>query len=105
LLPAIERAKFGAEIARSPVEILMPTTLTAPHRGSTMGALLLFGAALASTPATSAAAADLPLEPEHTDPTFSVSHLGFADLAGMFLERSGSVSYDEESQELRSATI
>jgi polyisoprenoid-binding protein YceI len=83
----------------------MPTTLTAPHRGSIMGALLLFGAALASTTATRADAADFTLDPEHTYITFFVSHLGFADLAGMFLESSGSFSYDEESQELRSATI
>jgi polyisoprenoid-binding protein YceI len=40
------------------------------------------------------------LDPEHIGITFFTHHLGFADVAGMFLEAEGSFRYDEEAQQL-----
>jgi polyisoprenoid-binding protein YceI len=40
------------------------------------------------------------LDPEQTSITFFTHHLGFADVAGMFLESEGSFRYDEETREL-----
>lgn len=83
----------------------MLKTLTAKSLNLGIGALFLLGAAIGTTPATKAEAADFALDPDHTYITFFVSHLGFSDLAGMFLESSGSFSYDEETQELKNATV
>jgi polyisoprenoid-binding protein YceI len=49
--------------------------------------------------------ADFVLDPEHTSITFFVSHLGFADLAGMFLEASGSFRYDEATRKVSDLRI
>jgi polyisoprenoid-binding protein YceI len=40
------------------------------------------------------------LDPEHISITFFAHHLGYADMAGMFLEAEGSFRYDEAAQEL-----
>ncbi|MEM7024996.1 MAG: YceI family protein [Pseudomonadota bacterium] len=44
--------------------------------------------------------ADFVLDPEHLSITFFVHHIGYSDLAGMFLEAEGSFRYDEETQQL-----
>lgn len=54
---------------------------------------------LAAAP-SQAEPAQFVLDPEHTSITFFVHHLGFADLAGMFLESEGSFTFDEEAREL-----
>ncbi|MEZ5932583.1 MAG: YceI family protein [Alphaproteobacteria bacterium] len=68
-------------------------------------ALLLAGAVVVGSAESQAEPAEFVLDPEHTYITFFVRHLGFADLAGMFLESDGTFSYDEEAKELKSATI
>ncbi len=45
------------------------------------------------------------LDPEHTSITFFVEHLGYADLAGMFLEASGSFRFDEAARQLSDLRI
>lgn len=45
------------------------------------------------------------LDPEHTSITFFVQHLGYADLAGMFLESSGSFRFDEDTRQLANLRI
>jgi polyisoprenoid-binding protein YceI len=45
------------------------------------------------------------LDPEHTSITFFTHHVGFADLAGMFLESEGSFTYDEETRELSNLEV
>ena len=45
------------------------------------------------------------LDPEHTSITFFVQHLGYADLAGMFLEFSGSFRFDEDARQLANLRI
>jgi polyisoprenoid-binding protein YceI len=45
------------------------------------------------------------LDPEHTSITFFAQHLGYADLAGMFLEADGSFTFDEEARELSDLRI
>lgn len=44
--------------------------------------------------------AEFALDPRHTSIAFFVHHLGYADLAGLFLQSEGTFRYDEESQEL-----
>lgn len=83
----------------------MLTTLTAKSRSLGLGALLLLGAAVGPSTAAKAEPAAFVLDPDHTYITFFVSHLGFSDMSGLFLESSGSFSYDEETQELKNATI
>ena len=70
-----------------------------------LGALLLAGGMAISPADVRAEPADFVLDPTHTSITFFVSHIGFADTAGMFLESEGTFSYDEEAKELKSATI
>ena len=65
-----------------------------------LGALAMAGGLLMSGPAAQAEPARFRLDPEHTSITFFVHHLGYADLAGMFLESEGSFTYDEETREL-----
>lgn len=57
------------------------------------------GAWLAGAPAR-AEPAEFVLDPRQTSITFFVHHLGYSDVAGMFLESEGSFVYDEETQEL-----
>lgn len=83
----------------------MLRTLTAKSRCLGLSALFLLGAAMGPSTAAKAEPADFVLDPTHTYITFFVSHLGYSDMAGMFLESSGSFSYDEETQELKNATI
>jgi polyisoprenoid-binding protein YceI len=54
---------------------------------------------VAASPAN-AEPAQFTLDPEHTSITFFTPHLGFADIAGMFLDSEGSFTYDEETREL-----
>lgn len=44
--------------------------------------------------------AEFALDPRHTSIAFFVHHLGYADLAGLFLQSEGTFRYDEDSQEL-----
>lgn len=83
----------------------MVKALTAKGRSLGMSALFLMGAISLSPAETRAAPADFVFDPDHTYITFFVSHLGFADLAGMFLESSGSFRYDEETQELANVKV
>jgi polyisoprenoid-binding protein YceI len=64
-----------------------------------LGLVLALGWLVAPTLAQSEPARFV-LDPEHTSITFLVRHLGFADVAGMFLESEGSFTYDEETREL-----
>ena len=61
---------------------------------------LALGGLLGASAPAAAEPADFVLDPEHTSITFFVSHLGYADLAGMFLEARGSFRYDEATREL-----
>lgn len=70
-----------------------------------LAALLVAGGLSLSPTESRAEPADFVLDPEHTYITFFVSHIGYSDLAGMFLESEGTFTYDEEAQELKSATI
>lgn len=63
-------------------------------------AVAVLGGSLGTSPPAAAEPADFILDPEHTSITFFVSHLGFADLAGMFLEARGSFRYDEATREV-----
>ena len=83
----------------------MLKTLTAKSRGLGLGALLLLGTTSGMSTVTTAEPADFVLDPAHTYITFFVSHIGYSDMPGMFLESSGSFSYDEEKQELMNATV
>ena len=67
-------------------------------RGATLP--LALGWLLGASAPAAAEPALFVLDPEHTSITFFASHLGFADLAGMFLEASGSFRYDEATREL-----
>lgn len=74
-----------------------------PRRGrpTTAPALLFLIAPLClAAGAARAEPARFDLDPEQTSLTFFVHHLGFADVAGMFLEVSGSFQYDEATREL-----
>jgi polyisoprenoid-binding protein YceI len=74
--------------------------------GALRAASLLAAAALLSAaPPARAEPAAFVLDPEHTSITFFTHHLGFADIAGMFLESEGSFRYDEATQELADVRI
>jgi len=68
-------------------------------------AMVLAGGIMLNPVKGEAEAADFVLDPTHTYITFFVSHIGFSDLAGMFLESEGTFTYDEEAKELKSAKI
>jgi polyisoprenoid-binding protein YceI len=61
--------------------------------------------ALLTTGPAEAEPARFTLDPEHTSITFFTHHLGFSDIAGMFLESEGSFTYDEETRELSNLEV
>jgi polyisoprenoid-binding protein YceI len=73
------------------------------HAFTLIFALGLTGLAVAK-PAR-AEMADYTLDPEHIGITFFVSHLGYADVAGMFLEAEGSFRYDEAARRLEQLRV
>ncbi len=79
--------------------------LTSKGQGLGAGALMLLGALTMNPAESQAEPAEFVLDPTHTSITFFVSHIGFADTAGMFLKSEGSFTYDEEAVELKSARI
>jgi len=83
----------------------MLTALPLKSRSLCMGVLLLLGATTGPSTIAKAEPAEFVLDPTHTYITFFVSHIGYSDMAGMFLESSGSFSYDEDTQELKNATV
>ena len=80
----------------------MVKTLMANGLKLSLGAIYLAGALALGSASTRAEPADFVFDPEHTYITFFVSHLGLADVAGMFLESRGSFRYDEENKKLAS---
>lgn len=83
----------------------MSQSLKSRALGVGSAAFLLAGAVAFNPGTAKAEPADFVLDPTHTYITFFVSHIGYSDMAGMFLESGGSFSYDEEAKELKSATI
>ena len=63
-------------------------------------AMLAALSVLAAAAPARAEMAEYTLDPEHISITFFTHHLGFSDIAGMFLEAEGSFRYDEATQEL-----
>ena len=51
-----------------------------------------------------AAPADYVIDADHFSVSFSVDHIGFADVIGMFTEGSGQFTYDDETQTLTDLT-
>lgn len=45
------------------------------------------------------------IDPEHFHLAFSATHIGYADVLGMFLEGEGSFTYDEETRELSALAV
>jgi polyisoprenoid-binding protein YceI len=83
----------------------MVKSLMSKSVASLASAFLVAGTLTMSPSTSQAEPADFVLDPTHTYITFFVSHIGYSDLAGMFLESEGTLSYDEEAKELKSATI
>jgi polyisoprenoid-binding protein YceI len=77
-----------------------PISVGLPAGKAGLAALLACWLTLGAAQTSRAAPADFVLDPEHTYITFYIHHLGFADLAGMFLESEGSFRFDEEAREL-----
>jgi polyisoprenoid-binding protein YceI len=67
--------------------------------------LAVLGWLLAAAGPGAAEPEEFVLDPEHTSITFFVQHLGYADLAGMFLESSGSFRFDEDARQLANLRI
>lgn len=67
--------------------------------------LALAAACLTLTQTAQAEPADFVLDPEHISITFFTHHLGYADVAGMFLESEGSFRFDEDTRELSDVRI
>jgi polyisoprenoid-binding protein YceI len=57
-------------------------------------------ASVAGGQTTSAEPARFTLDPEHTSITFFTHHLGYSDVAGMFLDARGSFTFDEEARRI-----
>lgn len=83
----------------------MLKSVMAKGRHLGVSALLAAGIMAGSAADSQAEPAEFVLDETHTYITFFVSHIGYSDLAGMFLKSSGSFVYDEEAKELKSATI
>jgi polyisoprenoid-binding protein YceI len=83
----------------------MLTLLKTKGKRLAAGAMFAAGGLTLVTAESQAEPRDFVLDPTHTSITFFVSHIGFADTAGMFLESEGSFTYDEDAQELKSASI
>ncbi|MGI9435097.1 MAG: YceI family protein [Geminicoccaceae bacterium] len=83
----------------------MLKAMSTMSRSAGVGAVLLMVAVALNPSETKAEPAEFVLDPTHTYITFFVSHLGYSDMSGMFLESSGSFSYDEETKALENATI
>ncbi|MGI9418416.1 MAG: YceI family protein [Geminicoccaceae bacterium] len=83
----------------------MSTSFKAKALGVASAVFLIAGALTVNSADAQAEPADFVLDPAHTYITFFVSHIGYSDMPGMFLESEGSFSYDEEAKELKSATI
>jgi polyisoprenoid-binding protein YceI len=69
------------------------------------GALFVAGGLTIGAAESKAEPRDFVLDPTHLYITFFVSHIGYSDMAGMFLEAEGGFTYDEEAKELSSAVI
>ncbi len=83
----------------------MLNALTQKSRSLGLGAFMMLSAVAGPSSIAKAEPAEFVLDPAHTYITFFVSHIGYSDMPGMFLESSGSFTYDEESQELKNATV
>ncbi|MDH3661159.1 MAG: YceI family protein [Alphaproteobacteria bacterium] len=83
----------------------MIRSFAASRLGRSVGAFALAAALLTGPSPSKAEPAEFLLDPDHTYITFFVSHIGYSDLAGMFLESSGSFTYDEDAKELKNAKI
>jgi len=64
----------------------------------------LMGAALTAAPAQ-AAPEKYEIDPEHFSIVFFVSHVGYGNLAGMFLEGEGEFLYDADTQSISDLTV
>ncbi|TVR98353.1 MAG: YceI family protein [Wenzhouxiangellaceae bacterium] len=60
---------------------------------------------LAATTAALAEPREFEIDEEHFSIMFRVSHVGFADQIGLFLDAQGSFVYDEEANELHSGEV
>lgn len=69
------------------------------------GTLLVAGGLTLGTAETVAEPREFVLDKTHLYITFFVSHIGYSDLAGMFLEADGNFTYDEEVKELKAAEV
>ena len=83
----------------------MRWTESTRRRGGYWLLLMLTLAWFGQTAPAKAEPAEFVLDPEHTSITFSTHHLGFADIAGMFLEAEGSFRFDEATRELSEVRI
>lgn len=96
---------FAAGLACNKGTLWMLNALKTKGNRLTAGVLLLAGGILFNPADSRAEPREFVLDPEHLYITFHISHLGFADLAGMFLEADGNFTYDEAAKELKQATI
>jgi polyisoprenoid-binding protein YceI len=83
----------------------MPWTGFARLRGGHSLLLMLTLGGIGATAPARAEPAEFVLDPEHTSITFFTHHLGYADIAGMFLEGGGSFRFDEATSELSEVRI
>ncbi|WP_037447015.1 YceI family protein [Skermanella stibiiresistens] len=83
--------------------------MTQPIRRARSTTTILGAAALAACMAFSVPASAAPreyrIDPEHASFGFLVSHIGYANVMGMFREVAGSFRFDEETQTLSDVTV
>jgi polyisoprenoid-binding protein YceI len=68
------------------------------------GVFSLFMLAASSLP-SNAAPRDYRIDPEHASFGFLISHIGYANVLGMFREVAGGFRFDEEKQEISDVTV
>ena len=78
-----------------------------PFPTSTLTGARLTAAALALCAAGTAVAEPerYEIDPDHFSIGFSIEHVGYADVLGMFLEGEGSFVYDEATRELSEGRV
>lgn len=82
----------------------MITPTTRSVRRWAIGAFALSASLALSLPA-GAVPRDYRIDPEHASFGFLVSHIGYADVLGMFRDIAGSFRFDEETQAISDVTV
>ncbi|MGQ7247963.1 YceI family protein [Halomonas sp. V046] len=79
--------------------------LSPPRRAAPRISIAVLGTALLACSSAQAETRSYRIDPDHFSVSFSVAHVGYADVIGLFLDAKGSFEYDEATQALASGRV